>query len=683
MRDGREALSTLGVALAAVAIQLPIYDRHLALLDEGYLLALAEEIARGKLLYRDVYVDNPFPGAFYLVSAWLRVAGTSIWASRLLAVGAFAVFTTLLFRAARAVMPRAWALGFAGLLLCYRIWAFPHWQIVSYSSLSATFLAGAVVLVLGAHALGAGACVGAAILCKQDYGLGVGAALGLAILLAPERTGKVRRALAFAGSAALVVAPALLSFAAHGALRPFFDQTVVRPLRAAATSRYLGLPPLLPLLHQDAALRAGIGSYFPAVLLTLAERWSAIHSGWLYRETAVWDVVLKLLFYAPFLVWAAAALRWARGGLRDRHLVLLAYAGGFLLAFNRPRDWVHLMMVYPPVLLVGTTLLAAAPARAARVLPSAALGLLALLSAELGRELRHAFDWPLASPRAGVLADAHNGPLLDELLAYIDAHAPPGAPVPVYPLQPMLEFLAGREGAGGVHVIWPGQDPARHERIIADLEARDVRLVIYSFSHYASLGSFRENAPRLFEYLARHYAIERVFAHEPFGPLWCALGRRPQGPPPGTALPGSDGLVPALWSFTPVLAERVGTPDAPVVARLPLDVPPEQPRLDFAYGIDPERWLEAPSGPFTFTVTVDGALVFRASVDPQRRLEDRAWRPASIDLAAHAGQRVTLAFAIAAASAPPRPDDLAGWAEPRLSASAGTPPPTAAPAPSP
>ena len=141
--------------------------------------------------------------------------------------------------------------------------------------------------------------------------------------------------------------------------------------------------------------------------------------------------------------------------------------------------------------------------------------------------------------------------------------------------------------------------------------------------------------------------------------------------------------MPALWSFTPVLAERVGTPDAPVVARLPLDVPPEQPRLDFAYGIDPERWLEAPSGPFTFTVTVDGALVFRASVDPQRRLEDRAWRPASIDLAAHAGQRVTLAFAIAAASAPPRPDDLAGWAEPRLSASAGTPPPTAAPAPSP
>src|SRR2546425_1232548 len=221
MRDRREALSTLAVALAAVAVQLPIYDRGLALLDEGYLLALAEEIARGKLLYRDVYVDNPFPGAFYLVAAWLQVAGTSIWASRLLALGAFALFTTLLFRAARA---RAFVCG---------------------------------------------------------------------------------------AGPALAPPPPPLYFAARGALGPLREQSVVRPLRVAAPSRYVGLPPLLPLLHQDAVLRTGIGSYFPAILLTLGERWSAIHAGWLYRETAVWDVLLKLLFYAPFVVWGVAALRWA------------------------------------------------------------------------------------------------------------------------------------------------------------------------------------------------------------------------------------------------------------------------------------------------------------------------------------------------------------------------------------
>src|SRR5713101_1371065 len=106
MRRSGEALLTLGVGLAALAVQLPIYDRWLSLLDEGYILALADEVNRGKLLYRDVYVDAPLPGAFYLVAAWFRVAGTSIWSSRLLAVALFALLAMLLFRVGRAVLPR-------------------------------------------------------------------------------------------------------------------------------------------------------------------------------------------------------------------------------------------------------------------------------------------------------------------------------------------------------------------------------------------------------------------------------------------------------------------------------------------------------------------------------------------------------------------------------------------------
>ena len=72
MRARGEGLLLVAVALGAVAIQLPIFAHWLSLLDEGYLLAIADDVNRGKVLYRDVYVDAPFPGAFQLL---LCVAG--------------------------------------------------------------------------------------------------------------------------------------------------------------------------------------------------------------------------------------------------------------------------------------------------------------------------------------------------------------------------------------------------------------------------------------------------------------------------------------------------------------------------------------------------------------------------------------------------------------------------------
>jgi len=675
----REAFLTAGVGLAAVAIQLPIFDRWLALLDEGYLLELADEVNRGKLLYRDVYVDAPLPGAFYAMAAWFRIAGTSIWSSRLLAVALFALLAMLLFRVGRAVLPSGWALVLAALVLCYRIWAFPHWHIVSYSSLAATLLTAALVLALrhvatGSRAavLASGALVGAAILCKQDYGVGVGGALGLFFVARPfVGSGSFAPAALYAAGGALVVLPAFAAVVTAGLLGPLVEQTFVRPLALVSSFGYAHLPPVRPVLHQAAALRADIGSYFPAILLTLG--WNEIAAGWVYRETPLWDLALKLAFYAPFVVWGAAALLWARGA---RRLLVLAYAAGFLVAFDPPRDWVHLMMVFPPTLVLGTALVAEASTRAPRVAAGlAALGLAAAatVSAGLAADLRHQFAWPLHAPRAGIRADARHGPIIEDILAHIAAHAPPGTPVPVWPVQPMLEFLAGREGAGGFHVIWPGQDPARDRRIIADLERRDVRVIVYSLSQYAHLRRFRDNAPKLYAHLVHHWTIERVFTREAFGPLFCALGRRAE-PPPGRPLverlpPGALSL--ARWPFATVMAERVGTPDAAVLARLPLDVPTGRPRLTFAYGTNPDRWLEFPSGPFTFTVAIEdgdsaATTVLREELDPYRRLEDRRWVDASVDLSAWAGRRVMLALSITAPAEPPAPTDIAGWAEPRL-----------------
>jgi len=104
------------------------------------------------------------------------------------------------------------------------------------------------------------------------------------------------------------------------------------------------------------------------------------------------------------------------------------------------------------------------------------------------------------------------------------------------------------------------------------------------------------------------------------------------------------------------------------VARVVVHVPHGAPRLVFAYGVNPERWLDAPSGPFTFTAEVEGAphAGFRATVDPYRKLADRRWIEGSLDLAPWAGGRVTLLLAIEAPAVPERADEIAGWAEPRV-----------------
>jgi len=121
MRARGERLLLVAVALGAVAIQLPIFAHWLSLLDEGYLLAIADDVNRGKVLYRDVYVDAPFPGAFHILAAWFRIAGTSVFASRLLMLAAFTIFAVLVYAIGRRVLSRGWSLALVVLLFCYRI----------------------------------------------------------------------------------------------------------------------------------------------------------------------------------------------------------------------------------------------------------------------------------------------------------------------------------------------------------------------------------------------------------------------------------------------------------------------------------------------------------------------------------------------------------------------------------
>ena len=146
-------LTVLGVAAVALAVQLPFYDRWVSFMDEGHILAFADILGKGGELYRDAWL-YPLPGAFYLLAGAFRVLGTSILVAREIVVVEFAVFAAAVFCVLRRLV-RPWlALAGVGLLLVYRIWAFPHWQMYSYSTTALCLLA--VALALVARALAGG-----------------------------------------------------------------------------------------------------------------------------------------------------------------------------------------------------------------------------------------------------------------------------------------------------------------------------------------------------------------------------------------------------------------------------------------------------------------------------------------------------------------------------------------------
>src|SRR5262249_13589154 len=129
------------------------------------------------------------------------------------------------------------------------------------------------------------------------------------------------------------------------------------------------------------------------------------------------------------------------------------------------------------------------------------LALLIVVSTLLAADLRRTMDVPVDGARAGVTADPQNGPILRAVLDHVAARAPAGAPLPVYPTQPMIGFLSAHEPPAAFHVIWPVQDEGRDARIIAAFEQERPPLVIYSLSQYSHLGRFQDNAPALFAYL--------------------------------------------------------------------------------------------------------------------------------------------------------------------------------------
>jgi Dolichyl-phosphate-mannose-protein mannosyltransferase len=713
----RDGAALAALVLAAVAIQLPLWNRWLSFLDEGAIAEIAREIANGKTLYRDA-VHVALPGVFYLLAGLFELFGPSFLVGRYVMVVAFTTLVALVYVLARQVSGRAAAGGATLIAIAYKLWAFPHWQMLSYTPLALLLVTVAVALLaadVGRRRRGrvalAGLLAGLAITFKQDMGGLAVVGLGVFLLLDGEG-GRLGRALAFGVAAAIPPAAAFAAFAAMGLGGEMFAQTVVFPLVGlpgwearfpGAPHPYMAFPPLWPPFAADDAIRKhGFFAYFPSLLLDL--HWKALFNARLFRETVLPELFVRGVYVMPYAVLAVLAGRelWrrlrrpeesARPDVRRLRL-LLVMAAALLAGFNRPRDWIHLMVLYPPTIvllapLVETVAGAGGRLRRRLVLAVAGVAVAAALavSIALGLEARAFYAWPIPSPRAGVLADRDAAATLGPLLAAL-APVPgePPAPLAALPYQPTLNFLTGRPLATRFLTVLPLEEfPDRQDQILADL-ARDPRTeIVYGLQHLSSIRRPQYYAPRLFAALTDHWRLGQVYSGTRFdGQVYARLEPRPpvhetvvydfaehldaatlrEVEPDGATRPVADVPRIDMWPFERPVVSVVPS-IAPTVRRLAWTVDvPEGTRLRFGAGMNPDEWTHFLPAALHFVVRLDGAVVWEGGVDPRRRFEDRHWLWG--DVAVEAGRGRTIALEVSTDNGYGTVANLAGWARPRL-----------------
>ncbi|MEE8473904.1 MAG: glycosyltransferase family 39 protein, partial [Myxococcota bacterium] len=338
-RDGWPALGALG--LVSLAIQLPFLRRGLSIHDEGSILAIAEALSRGEVLYRD-RLTTIAPLTYELLGALFDVFGPSFLLARILMMGIFSACVVLGYSVLRRVASRRAALTGALALLALKPIAFHVGTMLNYSQVAVALALVAVLLgvrFFERRRLGvlfaAGVFAGATLLSKLNFGGALGLALGIAVgadwLREPARRSGalVRRGCTLGAGALAPVALAVGFYATHGAAGAFLDQSIVRVVIQRA-SYWTPLPSLAPW-----AFPSGPGMnaylYFPAPIFSLG--WHGTLDFTSIPLVFAIEILVKAAYYVPVLLMGlgvaqAIATRTVNRSDWSARVLLVALAAG-------------------------------------------------------------------------------------------------------------------------------------------------------------------------------------------------------------------------------------------------------------------------------------------------------------------------------------------------------------------
>ncbi len=519
----RERRTAGALALAAVLIQIPFLERGISFYDEGSILAIADALRNGELLYRD-RVTTLGPLTFELLGVLFRLFGPSFLVARLLQVIVFALCTVLVHQILRDFVPGRWAWIGAASFLGLKALAFPFWTELNYAQVGMLLCLVSVWTVLRflpSHSLpwlvGAGVGIGLTVLAKQNLGAFLGLSVGMTLAL-DSRLHHGRRlplllrhgAVLFCGTL-LPIIGASLFYWVNGTFGDLIERAFVGAL-SMSRGYAIPFPGLGPSALSPGDLATFAYTYFPAPIVHL------FWEGRLNLEQLPIVVLIasavKAIYYLPLvglLLGLAVAWRCYRSGFSraesSRWALLVTLAMTMYLSLYRA-DWVHLMSVFPPVSLVCVAALGHW-ARVTRWATRAAVGLALFwlaAGASVGAAAFAIYRTPIDTARGRIVAPPKEAEYATHVLEYLDAQEE-DARILLMRGRPLFYFLTGRRVPVRFDLVTPRLvAPGDDEGLVTNL--RRVDQVIYDPSVIPTLREpLTAYAPRSAAFLATRFRV--------------------------------------------------------------------------------------------------------------------------------------------------------------------------------
>lgn len=559
----RAIILSLIILVASIVIQIPLHNRSVSFFDEGVTFNIAESISQESVLYQDK-VTIIAPGIYFFMALVYKIFGISYLASRYAMAAVFSGAAIMVFLISRRLMTEWIAFVIGLVFVIHRVWAFPVWNMIGYSTFSMFFFSLVLYSLLRFNknprlstACAVGFLGAMATLFKQDYGgfTVIGVLLYLFVwpwlhqknTAAPEPGfSRTKLLAAYVAGGVIVCVPVFVYFALNGALTDFFQNTLVVPLTVETVRESTPLLPLRPFFQQDQYLRAHTFEYYPAVsfMHLLSSYFSGSSPGFLYRNTPLYDQMIKLIHYSPYIAILGVGgmlIRRFMGrvfSLESEDMVATCFVSASLFATQHsPFDFAHLMQMFLPIfVLIGCLaeglrrqLVSRKPFYYAILGGSGLLlGIYVFYSIMGVRFLVETFSDKLEGPRAGIYMDRKNRDACEKAIRFIQVNTSLGEPIFVLGYHGLFYFLAQRPNPTRFDNLWPIElFPGMNKEIMEIIERERVMYLVKVDKIRPALGAFEDFAPEIAEYANDKFFVERIFGGPRGGLRIIVMKRKP------------------------------------------------------------------------------------------------------------------------------------------------------------